>query len=298
MNWRLFHVYSAQEAEPSTEQRTNVFNAIAVLSSAEKDEIVSASRTVYRAHAALHIARAVTANLDDVLDVIVEFGEAYLRDANVYNDGFDDLLAELSRKLLNLCASFRSYLEHQETNLKRLGRSSPDWIAWRTFLSQIERDNKYYALIYGLRNYIQHVDMPPLHLNLHSENREEVTLSVDLVTGSLLIPTAQWSADMREFISTSGKFISLWEALKGWEAAFKQILHKNTDFRIQPARLPAEFILALRAKYGVPDYGMVGIAAEPVPEANGEISIAITWIEESIAASVIERLGGPIDAVA
>lgn len=269
---------------------------MAILSSAEKDEIEAASKTVRTAHSSLHIARAVIANLDDLLDFIVEIGTIFLHDPRSFSNGFSDPLAELSRKTLNLCASFRSYLEHQETYLKQQGgRNSADWVAWRGFLTQIEYDNKYYALIYGLRNYIQHVDMPPLHLNLHSDTPDEVTLSVDLVAKKLLIPTAQWPLEMREFISSHGDHISLWEALRHWEQAFLLIMEKCNDFRIRPARLAAECILNLRAKYNVPDYGTVGIALEPAPKGDGNITIEINWIEERAAAAIIELLSKTVD---
>lgn len=209
-SWRLFHAYSKREPDQTSEPPVNVFNAIALLSATERSELDEASRMVRAAHSSLHIARAVMNNRDELLELIVEIGASFLDDPQVFNDGLDEPITELSCKLLNLCASFRSYLEHQETHLKKqLGRSSPDWIAWRSFITQIECDNRYYSLIYGLRNYIQHVDMPPLHLDLHSDSAEEVTLSVDLVAESLVIPTAQWSPVMRHFIKSHGARISL-----------------------------------------------------------------------------------------
>lgn len=232
------------------------------------------------------------ANRDELLELMVEIGAAFLRDPQAFNDGLDEPMAKLSCKLLNLCASFRSYLEHQETHLKKkLGRSSPDWIAWRSFLTEVEGENRYYALVYGLRNYIQHVDMPPLHLSLHSDNAEEVTLSVDLVTESLLVPTAQWSAEIRDFIKSHGTRISLWNALKGWDEAFRQILDRSIEFRIRPARSAAELILSLRNRYDVPDYGMIGIGPEPALKDDGGITINVSWIEERASAGLFELLG-------
>ncbi|MBY3251767.1 hypothetical protein [Rhizobium laguerreae] len=231
-------------------------------------------------------------NRDELLELIVEIAASFLHDPQAFNDGLGEPIAELSCKLLNLCASFRSYLEHQETHLKKqLGRNSPDWIDWRTFITQIECENRYYSLIYGLRNYIQHVDMPPLHIDLHSDRTEEVTLSVDLVPESLLIPTAQWSPEMRHFIKSHGARISLWEALKGWDAAFRLILEKTTDFRIRPAKSAAEFIVGVRNRYNVPEYGMIGVAPEPAPRDDGSITINISWIEERASVNLLELLG-------
>ncbi|TCA01216.1 MULTISPECIES: hypothetical protein [Rhizobium] len=297
-NWRLFHAYSRHEPNQTSEPPVNVFNAMALLSSTERNEIDEASKIVRAAHSSLHIARAVITNRDDLLDLIVKIGATFLDDPQAFSDGLNEPLAELSCKILNLCASFRSYLEHQETHLKKqIGRSSPAWIAWRSFLTQIERDNKYYALIYGLRNYIQHVDMPPLHLSLHSGRAEEVTLSVDLMAESLLIPTAQWSSEMRDFINSYGARISLWEALKGWDQAFRLILEKGTEFRIRPARSAAEFILNVRCRYNVPDYGMLGIALEPAPKDDGSITINISWVEERAAAALVELLGTDVNGL-
>lgn len=296
MDWRILHAYSKFSQEHDVEESENVFNAMAVLSSAEKDEIDAASKAVRTAHSALHVAGAVTTNRDDLLELMIDIGATYLRDPQAFNDGFDEPLAKISCKLLNLCASFRSYLEHQETYIKQgTGRSSADWIAWRSFLMQIEQDNKYYALVYGLRNYIQHVDMPPVHLSLHSENLEEVDISVDLVSEQLLTPTAKWPAEMREFIGSLGDHISLWEALKSWDEAFQLILKKGIDLRIRPARVAAEFILNVRAKYSVPDYGMLGIAREPAPTEDGRITMNIEWIEERAAAAIIELVNKAVE---
>lgn len=291
-SWRLFHAYSKREPDQTSEPPINVFNAIALLSEAERSEIDDASRAVRRAHSSLHIATAVVTNRDDLLDIIVNIGASFLDNPKLFNHGLNDPIAAISCKVLNLCASFRSYLEHQETHLKKqLGRSSGEWLAWRSFISKIENENQYYSLVYGLRNYIQHVDMPPLHFNLHSENPEEVSLSVDLVAEDLLIPTAQWSKEMRDFIKSHGARISLWEALKGWDAAFHQILEKSTEFRVRPARSAAELILGLRRRYDVPDYGMIGVAPELAPKDDGSITISINWIEERASASLIELLG-------
>lgn len=301
VEWGLAHAYSQNNPEDQTEEPSNIFQLVADLSETERDGIKTDLSEVQKACAALHIGRAVTSNRNKFLEFLVKTGMRFLNDPKAFNDGFDATQFEMSRRLMNLCASFRAYLEHQETYFKReLGRKSPEFASWASLLKAVEQDNSSYALLYGLRNYIQHVDMPPLAMSVSSTDRESVSLSLDLMRKDLLTPTAQWSDEMRKYLSSCGEKISVWEVLEGWDEAFRAIQRKNVEFRIFPARPAAMRILNIRQQLNIPPFGMIGMMPIPTKKADGGISLSIEWIEEGKARTIIrvcDSLGSdePID---
>lgn len=289
MEWGLVHAYSKFDPKTSIDELSSVFNVAAQIDELRREEIILDTSAIQEACSALHVGQAVLSNRDEFLEFIFGIGLRFLNDPKSFNDGFDQDILEISRRLLNLCASFRSYLEHQETFLKREnGRNSVDYQSWRDFLATIENSNKSYALIYGLRNYIQHVDMPPLAISVHSDDRESVTLSLELIRTDLLNPSAQWSSNMRSYLRSVDGNISLYEALEGWDRAFRSILRRNQNLRVLPARGAAERILSLRESYGLPGYGMVGITPMLARPPSDSLTLTITWIEEQKARTVLE----------
>ncbi|MCD1635991.1 hypothetical protein K7H91_19715 [Martelella mediterranea] len=289
--YALVHAYSIREHNNGMEEIENSINFVAELSYIESEELETDIRQVNSAASSLHIVRAVVANRDDLLEEFVNIGNTYLKAQGSYTISFDRGMAEISRKLLNLCASFRSYLEHQETHLKtELGRDSEGWINWRSFIGEVERKNRSYELIYGLRNYIQHVDMPPLAIELFADSPGEVSISVKLKKDKLLARGAQWSAQMRRYINSFDEGISLWRTLDEWNEAFQQIQIRGTELRIRPAGLSAKRILTLRERFGVPTGGQIGIALSPVGPIDGEMKLSLRWIDELAAEDLDELL--------
>lgn len=116
--------------------------------------------------------------------------------------------AEVNRRILNLLASVRSYLDHSETKLKR--RYGEDSEPLRRFKSECSfaYDNFFsYRFLYELRNYVQHCGMPVGHISMSSRLLDlaaktvETIVSISFDRDSLLENHRKWKPALRQELS-------------------------------------------------------------------------------------------------
>ena len=285
-SWSLVHICQATKA--GTESLTNI-DIRQRLSTVEKEAIFSDQATIRNAISSLHIGSAVMNNRNFLIESLINLGSSFLHgDYDQENFSFSHAF-DISHKLLNLLASFRAYIEHQRTHfIREHGRSSNTTKGWTDFIASISASNPQYSLFLGLRNFIQHVDMPPLGFKMHSSDPDSISLNVYLIKQKLLDPNAQWSPEQRAFIAASDGQISLWNLLEAWDHEFRRILRENERIRVLPARDAAINLLSIRQRYSIPDSGRIALA--PIDETNiskESFSISLQWIEEKEAGELL-----------
>jgi hypothetical protein len=81
--------------------------------------------------------------------------------------GADEVFAErpqyleINRQVQNFLASFRTYLDHHETRIKRrYGEESQQTRNWKSYCSDAYDGSFAYRFLYALRNYSQHCGLP------------------------------------------------------------------------------------------------------------------------------------------
>jgi hypothetical protein len=109
------------------------------------------------------------------------------------------MILSINRHLLNLLSSFRTFLDHTETYLKRRhGSSSERAVAFKLTTSAAFDSSFSYRFLSQLRNYVQHCGMPvgkmSIHIDFDEETREPVSQYLELLFSrdSLLSNFDRW----------------------------------------------------------------------------------------------------------
>lgn len=99
-------------------------------------------------------------NSDELLQSIIDLEKRLIEDkVLIMNDDSEKL--NTNRHLLNYLFSFRTYIDHLETFIKReYGKQSNEVKEFKTLTAKIHDENFTYRFFYNLRNYSQHCGLP------------------------------------------------------------------------------------------------------------------------------------------
>jgi|GEM_PF-3176491 len=161
--------------------------------------------------------------------------------------------------LLNVLTSFRTYLDHSETMLKRaLGAHSAEYLQFKAATSH-EYDARFaYRFFYRLRNYSQHCGMPISHIQLESHvvsdgpdgAKTAETMQMYLSPKTLLTDFDGWGALLQKDLNSKSRNVNVLSLLKDCERAMLRI-HRTqrrimTAFCRPEARLLRSFMERVR----------------------------------------------------
>lgn len=284
----LVHAYSeVRTKESEDEDVTSIVGAH--LNPDELKQIQYDIRVIRESSASIHITKSVIQNRNELLKSIIGLADLHFSGRIQEPGMFSSVAFELSLKTLNLLASFRSFLEHQDTYFKHIyGRKSAELSDYKSFVKSLADNNGLYNLFYGLRNFAQHVDMPPLGFSVSANRPEAVSVDVYLIRDQLLMPTAQWSDEMKYFIRNLDKHISIWPIIEQWDYVFWNIARKVEFYRVIPAVESATRVCAIRKQKKIDGTGMIGLWDKPQNrDEDCSLSINIMWIDEIAAEEII-----------
>ncbi|MEO1720458.1 MAG: hypothetical protein AAFR23_09570, partial [Pseudomonadota bacterium] len=162
---------------------------------------------------------------------------------------------------MNIMSSFRSFLDHADTYLSRkFGVESDELAAWKS-LQASEYDQTFaYRFVYKLRNYVQHVGMPPLKLSASSSaNTESVTMRIDLDRDRLLAARKIFKAKVTADLEQQPSLMSLCELMQDWIGSFERLASAYVLGRASDAEEAARRVLSLRRRIGASE-GFVHLA--------------------------------------
>ena len=261
----LVHFSESQDEEAVN---TNIV-VVAALSEDKKCELHEANRLVNGALSQLQIIDAVHSNMEELFETVIYNIIPQSADT-VFNAKLQNLPREIARRLLNLCASFNSMIRHHDTLLVRqFGRSSAEVLEWREFKNELLKSRFEYALMYGLRNYIEHVDMPSVSCNVHQEEDGTVEIDITLLRDAFLADEVRLGADIARQFREQPEEIPLWPLLQNWhEFVFREIAGHVLGARVGDVRRSATTISRLRENYGIGDSGKIGFWFAPFSEEN------------------------------
>ncbi len=110
--------------------------------------------------------RMVVANFGDYYKLITRLANVPSAELDLGRKYLDEVNFEADRLLINYFTVFRSYSDHSERILKKyFGATSEEYGKYDTETSRVYDSSFGYRLIYKLRNYTQHCEMPVGHLN-------------------------------------------------------------------------------------------------------------------------------------
>ena len=148
------------------------------------------------------IFRMVVSNYDDYIKLV---GGLSSEDINLGDwNHVDYVQFNFSRHILNFLFAMRSFLDHSEVKIKRLhGEESQIWKEFRESCSQAYDSSFSYRFMYRLRNYLQHIGMPPCTLNTRAgfanpDRKEIVRFHEVLFNRDTLLEFDGWGKALRD----------------------------------------------------------------------------------------------------
>lgn len=178
-----------------------------ILSALEFDELSRSCRKLCDFDRELQLKTNVEANHEDFEEFLREAVEV-LHPGIVEEDILAALVPEANRRLANLMASMRMFLDHTKTRIdRRYGGQSVEHAAFKKATAEQYDGHFEYRFVYKLRDYVQHCGMPV----------GEMIMRHDLAKTSMLASTATHTADgVRTSASLMFSRDSLLKDFDGW----------------------------------------------------------------------------------
>ncbi|WP_339521810.1 hypothetical protein [Pseudomonas sp. EA_35y_Pfl2_R111] len=233
---------------------------------------------------------SVQLNMEDLLRSILGIGKNYLDSGSINSHDARMIPLSISRLTLNLTSMFRSFLDHGDAALtRRYGPNSDELKSWKAKQSEVYDASRAYRFMSNLRNYCQHVGMPPLHYSIGSESGVDgVQIVLKYKSVELLDSYGRWQSLVKNDLTTGPEELHLFPYLQDWSVCFHRLTAWLLDFRRSAVLDSAALIIDMRSKYGIGDLGVIAIVDEP--QAGDVLSLKMQHIPEAIAQEVIGRV--------
>ncbi len=232
----------------------------------------------------------VQANMQELLVSVIDFARRYLQVEYMDEAQMDAASFNFSRRTLNLLGMFKSFLDHGKAALiRRYGASSPELASWERLQSEEYDASSAYRLFSNLRNYSQHVGMPPLHFSLsHAPDEDKVGVQLEFKAAELLSSYGSWSKDAKNDLRNGPQTIFLLEALQDWSVSFLRLASWIQNLRREAVLKSAEKIVSIRSEVGASDEGFLVLM--PIPKSGEDDNLHISYrrIPEEKAQQVID----------
>ncbi|RYZ22765.1 MAG: hypothetical protein EOO16_07880 [Chitinophagaceae bacterium] len=267
---------------------TNV-SIVEKLSREQSQELIAAARDLYFFSSGEDLYFCFQKNMEELLSSVLDFAERYFEAGGMTDENMASASFEFSRLMLNLLGMFKSFLDHGEAALKRkYGVSSAQATAWKQVQS-IEYDKSIaYRLFYNLRNYAQHVGMPPMHFSLdHNAAGDGVVVRLDFYKSELLDTYSKWSKDARSDLVNGNEVIPIIPMLDEWSHCFHRMVKHIQGVRMKEVISSATIISSLRDSFTIPENGVLILLPEPEVSECGQLSFSFQKIPEKKANDIL-----------
>jgi hypothetical protein len=196
----------------------------------------------------------------------------------------------MSRLLANIASMFRSFLDHSDAYVSReFGKESEQWGTWKGQQSALYDGHFSYRFMYKLRNFMQHVDMPPIKIGMKMsiEDQNRIDISLDFDRDKLLQEPHIWKEKLAQEIERQPPLICAIATLRDWRQCFDILGAAILTIRGNAALEAARRIEAARARLG-DERGKLCLAYIPPGQTpRDRLDISMEWLPEAVAAQVI-----------
>lgn len=233
-----------------------------------------------------------------LLDYVNENHNSFLRELQNkinghYNSGevltpfiYDEFIRFINRSLLNLLTSMRTMTDHLEARVKRTyGSESEEWKILKRLLSHAFDNEFSYCFASKLRNFVQHVGMPPIHFSLDDKFESthiECHVKLEFSRDELLNSYDSWGAVVKPRLQAQAEFFCVFEIIETLVNSLLDIyarFKKETSLpKVQEAR---DYILQLINEpqgYVSNEYA-VGYFEKG---EGGKLSIRLSWLPATL----------------
>jgi hypothetical protein len=286
--WYLTFVFGQQndlEQEPTTVIRA--FKPICF-------ETFSSDRAaIQEYHRSLRLIKSVQLNIQEFLQSIVNHGADFLESRNMNDTKFDFVSLNLTRQLLNVLSMFRCLLDHSDFSLSReFGKDSDEYLQWKTIQAE-QYDNFFeYRLFYKLRNYCQHIGVPPMHISFSdSAESEGIAFGLDIERDVLLEEASVWNTQLINDLKAASDKIPVLSCLETWSTCFRAISKELLSIRRKTAECAALRVVGYRKENDLPtDVGQLCVVLMPASKEKIEhLKLNLHWLPEKQANELLEN---------
>ncbi len=281
-----------------SEETGQVINAIRELSTNELRNFRRYVKKIVEYSQNRHLSKGLLLNYHDFQDACEEYLKNY-HETQVIDWGVvEQMSMNLGRLFLNTLNLFRCFLDHTGTTLKRTFRKNPSTVGkWEAATHRCYDESFAYRFMYQLRNYGQHVGMPPLNLEISSEGAEPFNdkdsiishFHVGLQTQPLLKDKKIFKK-LADDINSYGKVIDLIPLLDEWFKYVSDLFKTRGEIEIRSARNAANKIVSLRNEISAPDQAAMCILKIPNDHGEDQLSPTMEWFPEREAEAILKQL--------
>jgi hypothetical protein len=294
----IFHV----DYEPHSNNPTEFHQVLSGIRELSTNELRNLRRYINKIIAYIEnksLFTALTLNFRDFENACSLYFRNYHETQSMNWDMMEQISMNLGRLLLNISLLFRCFLDHTETTLKRrFGKESETVKKWKEATSRCYDKSFAYRFMYHLRNYGQHVGVPPLNIQISSMGNEPLIdthtiiskFHIAIQTQPLLREKDVFKKVLMTEISSYGKFIDLMPILDEWFVQVSELFKIREKIEIRSAKKAAKIIVSLRKEISPPEDSTMCILTIPNNHKNNELSPRMKWFPEREAQSILRQL--------
>ena len=284
--WYVFHVYNKEDKSIS-------FDAKEPIDVARKEELFSANKKILEFFASQNVVQSVYANRNEVLKSIVEMAKAYSDAPQSAQSIMEIANFEIARRFANTCSLFRSFLDHYNRYyFNTHGRGSEKYCNWNASLSREYDGELAYRIVYMMRNYIQHYDMPPLSIGISDSADKpgfETRIHIDLKT---LAQDKKIAKKLEKNVDALPDQMSLLVTIDRWSQCFDRIVNEANIVRARDVSIHATTVLQVRKSLNLEGAGRLALMFLPKTDVKPDkFTFNVRYLEESKATALKLSIG-------
>ncbi|OOE69637.1 hypothetical protein BZG20_01540 [Salinivibrio sp. IB868] len=289
--WEYAYVYDLLEEINGKLERSTKIKALEL---ACKDSVLSNNQLISEFSQSLKLIKSVQMNLDELFSSIAGYVRQYIDQKHMTDELYENINLDLTRQFLNLSSMFRSLLDHSDFSISRLcGKESPEIKKWKASQSELYDAHSEYRLFYKLRNYCQHVGIPPFDFQLEdSMDLEEVTFQLDLKIDILLEEKSVWNSQLKQDLRAFPENLPVVSFLEVWHNCFQKLSEVLLDIKANKAYSVASDIVNLRVKHDLPaEVGKLCLLGLPLEGSHSDsLNMHMSWLPELSAQQIVSRV--------
>lgn len=286
--WHIAYMSAKAADEPGT--RIATINAVEPLCDDAYSQYVADKQAVAEYSRSETLIHSVQLNIQEFLQSVVNYAADFLETRAMEEELIDEIALNFSRQLLNVLSMFRSLLDHSSLSLSRtFGKESTQLARWQATLARIYDASFEYRFFYKLRNYSQHVGMPPMSFNFtDSADEDGIGFRLDFSRDRLLEEKESWNVQLRQDLLSKPEKIPVIDALHNWSVQFQEIARELLAIKREAAIDAAQRICGHRNRLSIPEDGNICVVRIPTFEPNPKrLNLHLDWVPERKARTVI-----------
>lgn len=210
--------------------KDKTFRVLKDITKNEETQIFEFERVLGNYFNDIVLYKMVLKNYNDLIETIKKYEVEVDIDRNINIETNNTRIIELNLLILNFLTTFRTFLDHHETRIKReYGKDSKEANEFKNYCSIEFDSNPAYRFFYKFRNYCQHCGVPISNISMklikNSTGNEVVELDISLEK-EILLQSFDWGSIVKNDIENSKEKLDVKELLIMFNGSIDNI-HKG-----------------------------------------------------------------------